>query len=1535
MPFKHLIFYPILLLGLMCSFAYAQTPTGSLTASATSIYLGGSVTLTPTFTGGTGSIPGIGAVSSGIAYTVTPTVTTSYLLTVVGSGNVPTYATSNTVTVTVSNASLTAARTSIYSGTSTSITPTFATGTATLSPSIPGFSGPLVSGSAISVSPTTTTTYTLTITGSVPTPLNRSVTIAVSAAPQPIITFATTSGNTIYATLGDTVTRQAITNLSGSGYGAISYSSSNQSVATINSINAAATTLNVGYSIITANQAAALGYNSLASTTYNLNVIRAPVAVSLNTSNSAIYAGDSALLTPNFSLGSGSVNGVGAVQSGNSYSVTPIVTTNYVLSVVNLAGRVATTSPTRITVYPAPVLSFAKTTGVYVTVGGTTTDTLTTSLSGSPYGSISYTTNNASIANVNATSGLVSGVAVGNAVITANQALTTNVNASASKSFTVSVVPAPQITSLTASTTSIVVGGSSQITPRFTNGTGTITSIGNVTSNVAYTVLPVATTTYTLNVTNLAGTSVTQPVTINVATRPVLTFTRPSSIGLTVGSSYTNIVNSTLSGGSYGAITFTSSNPSVATVDSATGLVSGVSIGLAQITATQAAVPGQNSASTQTYYVGVVAGPTITSFTSTSSSIVSGASIRITPVFANGTGTINTLGTVYSGVSYYLTPSASTTYTLTVTNAALATNPSVTQNLVITVNSIPVPTLSFNQAYTNGQTSFSLGAFTSFTNLAHSNYSAANCGVITYSSSNTSVARVDQLTGVVSAYGQGSATITATQAASTGVNATASASYNITVVANPIAQSLVCTPTIVIGQQGTIVPSFLSGTGTISQIGTVVSGQGYTVSPTASTTYTLVVTNSLGRTSSVTGTITVLPLASPTITFVKPTAVTISIGDTLANTALSSYFGSNYGPITYTISNSSIASVGSGSGVLTGLTAGTATVTATQAALALRNNSASGTYQVTVVPLPVATSLTVGTDNVTLGTSTTITPVFSGGTATVTGVTGTITSGTSYTITPTRSGYYFLNVTNAAGATSYKLLFLTVNPPPAGLITFASGTMNLTLNTTATNVATASLTGNGYGTIAYGTSNSAIAAVNSVTGAVTGVSLGSAVITATQLASVGKNSYSSQGYAVNVVAPPVITSFYSGLSSLIQGIPTTVVGVFSGGTATLTGVPGPIYTGRVYTINPVITGNAATGTAVYTLNVTNIANTSVTANVAIAVSAATPPVIRFYPTSPSVIPNGAQITQDSNSSVSFITLLVNTTCNVVPTSNIAGYFTFSSSNAAVASVDPNTGLVTAISPGSATITTNVTLPYGTYSKSYTVNVAGPLPAAPQVSSVITGIGSVQVNFTAPLLATLPAIDHYIVTAIPSGGGSVLTIRSPASAGTSIVLNGLNINTTYAVSVKASNYSGSGIDTGIGSSSVVTLISTYVSDSLLNGTYVAVTPLISTVSVAQATGSIGINTFPTQGDTLKWTNSAQTYWSLIPNYTASQLLAAGADLTAIKSFLGIQTCPIYTAGSLIAVGAPGSFILISYQNQICGFMYLGQYFARSGVTQPHD
>ncbi len=82
---------------------------------------------------------------------------------------------------------------------------------------------------------------------------------------------------------------------------------------------------------------------------------------------------------------------------------------------------------------------------------------------------------------------------------------------------TVTVVPPPSITSFTSDASVITAGSTVTLTAVFSNGTGVIDNgAGSVTSGTPVTVAPGVPTTYTLTVTNAAGTSVTSSVAVNV-----------------------------------------------------------------------------------------------------------------------------------------------------------------------------------------------------------------------------------------------------------------------------------------------------------------------------------------------------------------------------------------------------------------------------------------------------------------------------------------------------------------------------------------------------------------------------------------------------------------------------------------------------------------------------------------------------------------------------------------------------------------------------------------------------------------------------------------------------------------------------------------------------------------------------------------------------------------------------------------------------------------------------------------------------------
>ena len=160
--------------------------------------------------------------------------------------------------------------------------------------------------------------------------------------------------------------------------------------------------------------------------------------------------------------------------------------------------------------------------------------------------------------------------------------------------------------------------------------------------------------------------------------------------------SLSNVATSSLSGGSYGAVSYSSSNQAVATVN-AYGVVTPRSAGSTTITATQAAVTGVNTQATQSYSLTVsLASQTITAAAS-APSINTGATTTITTTNTGSAGSGSGALSYSSSRPEFATVSASGvvtgitagTSTITVTKAADNTYAAATATVSITVTSSP------------------------------------------------------------------------------------------------------------------------------------------------------------------------------------------------------------------------------------------------------------------------------------------------------------------------------------------------------------------------------------------------------------------------------------------------------------------------------------------------------------------------------------------------------------------------------------------------------------------------------------------------------------------------------------------------------------------------------------------------------------------------------------------------------------------------------------------------------------------------------
>jgi len=394
------------------------------------------------------------------------------------------------------------------------------------------------------------------------------------------------------------------------------------------------------------------GSGGTASQTVSVQAVAGPTITSFAASPVTITSGNSSSLTAVFAGGTGVITpGNISVTSGTPVSVSPTATTQYTLAVTNAAGT-AVTSQATVTVDPAPTITSFTATSATITSGNSTSLTAV----------FANGTGVVTPGNISVTSGTsvpVSPTATTQYMLTVTNGAGTLV----SQTTTVTVDPAPTITSFGASPSTIASGNSSSLTAVFANGTGMITP-GNlpVTSGTPVSVSPTATTTYTLTVTNGAGTPVTQTTTVTITTGPTITSFTASPTTVTDGttSSLTAVFANGTGVITPGNLSITSGNAVTVTPPSDTTTV---------YTLTVTGTVG--SPATQTTSVQAVAAPSITSFAANPTTILSGSSSQLTGVFTGGTGVI-TPGNLpaTSGTAVSVSPTSTTTYTLTVTNAA-------------------------------------------------------------------------------------------------------------------------------------------------------------------------------------------------------------------------------------------------------------------------------------------------------------------------------------------------------------------------------------------------------------------------------------------------------------------------------------------------------------------------------------------------------------------------------------------------------------------------------------------------------------------------------------------------------------------------------------------------------------------------------------------------------------------------------------------------------------------------------------------------
>jgi uncharacterized protein YjdB len=693
-----------------------------------------------------------------------------------------------------------------------------------------------------------------------------------------------------------------------------------------------------------------------------------------------------------------------------------------------------------ITVNPVPA-SITGSTGVCV---GLTT-TLANAVSGG-----TWTSSTPANATIGAGTGLVTGVAAGTTTITYT------LPAGCNTTFAMTVNPTPLAIT---GTTNVCTGFTTTLADATTGGTwtssnGAIATVSVGTGVVTGVTAGTVTITYTLP----AGCFTTTPFTVN-PTPAVITGLSQVCAGLTI----------TLSDATSGG-TWTSSTPAVATVVAGTGVVTGVAAGTTTITYTLPA--GCNVT------FSVTVNPNPLAITGTNNVCV-GSTTTLADATTGGTWTSSNvaLATVGAGTGVVTGVAAGTpTITYTLPTGCVITTP-------VTVNPLPVAI--------TGITTVCVGS-----NVTLSDASSGG----TWTSSNVALATVGAGTGVVTGVGAGNPTITYTLP--TGCLTTQA------ITVNPTPAAITGATFVCVGQTTTLSDGTIGGTWTSSNPGLATVGAG-------------------------TGLVTGIAVGVPTITYTLPAGCTavyaISVnplpvaitGTTNVCAGFTTALADATGGGTWTSSNVAIATVGAGTGVVTGVSAGTVSITYTLP------GGCIATTAFTVNPQPVAIT---GTNNVCLGLTTTLTDLTVGGTwSSSAPATATVGAGTGI-VTGIAAGNLTITYTLPAGC--FVTMPFTVNPLPAGI----TGVPVVCVNATTT-LSDASA----GGTWTSGTP--AIATIGAGTGVVTGISAGTLTFTYT----LPTGCLTTIGGTVNPL-PTIYTvtgggSYCAGGTGVVVGLSNSQVGV--------------------------------------------------------------------------------------------------------------------------------------------------------------------------------------------------------------------------------------------------------------------------------------------------------------------------------------------------------------------------------------------------------
>ncbi|WP_330444544.1 gliding motility-associated C-terminal domain-containing protein [Flavivirga abyssicola] len=955
----------------------------------------------------------------------------------------------------------------------------------------------------------------------------------------------------------------------------------------------------------------------------------------------------------------------------------------------------------------------------------------TTTLNTTAVGTIVWSSATPAVATINPGTGEVTAISSGTTDISYT-VTDGNSCSSTSGTFTVTVNALPGTPAITGTNTlcvndtttlnttavgTIVWSSATPAVATINPGTGEVTAISSGTTDISYTVT---------DGNSCSSTSGTFTVTVNALPgTPAITGTNTLCVNDTT----------TLNTTAVGTIVWSSATPAVATINPGTGEVTAISSGTTDISYT--VTDGNSCSSTSgTFTVTVNALPGTPAITGTNTLCVNDTTTLNTTavgtiVWSSATPAVATINPGTGEVTAISSGTTDISYTVTDGNSCSSTSGTFT----VTVNALPgTPAITgTNTLCVNDTTTLNTTAV----------------GTIVWSSATPAVATINPGTGEVTAISSGTTDISYTVTDGNSCSST-SGTFTVTVNALPGTPAITGTNTLCVNDTTTL---NTTAVGTIvwssatPAVATINPGTGEVTAISSGTTdisYTVTDGNSCSSTS---GTFTVTVNALPGTPAITGTN-TLCVNDTttLNTTAV--------GTIVWSSATPAVATINPGTGEVTAISSGTTDISYTVTD-GNSCSSTSGTFTVTVNALPGTPAIT-GTntlcvnDTTTLNTTAVGTIVWSSATPAVatinpgTGEVTAISSGTtdiSYTVTDG----------NSCSSTSGTFT-VTVNALPG--TPAITGTNTLCVNDTTTLNTTA------VGTIVWSSATPAVATINPGTGEVTAISSGTTDISYT--VTDGNSCSSTSGtFTVTVNALPG-TPAITGTNTLCVNdtttLNTTAVGTIVWSSATP----------AVATINPG-TGEV---TAISS-GTTDISYTVTDGNSCSSTSGTFTVTVNALPGTPAITGTN--------------TLCVNDTTTLNTTA--VGTIVWSSATPAVATINPGTGEVTAISSGTTDISYTVTDGNSCSSTSGTFTVTvNALPGTP----AITGTNTLCVNDTTTLNTT--AVGTIVwssatpaVATINPGTGEVTAISSGTTDISYTVTDGNSCSSTsgtFTVTVNA-------------------------------------------------------------------------------------------------------------------------------------------------------